>query len=453
MRSTVLVLVVAIACGNDHAAPPTPDAPKPIDAAIDASNPNEPSTLFGTGLCVDEACTMIASDVMQYAPEDPNYVLWADFAQKKRWLYLPPGAQIDTSDANHWVFPQGTKIWKEFDLPGSGSDGPLVRVETRYIYKAGSDEAGTGSASPWFYISYQWDSMVGGDTQGSSATAVPNGVTNANGTNHDIPSRGQCKNCHEDLLPGRVLGLGALSLDFHETGSGLFDLDDLIAQDLLTVPPPGASSPHYPLPADATGSDILALEYAHTNCGECHNPSSPVDLQVPVLFRMDANALGSGGVAATTLFATTIGQAGTPILDGSDAHGNCPGITDPSGGVAPLFGCTDLVVGPWQANHPYNFNDRVVAGGNTYLCSTKGTQMGTVFPCGTSGTTPPTGTGSGVITDGSATWIYIGAPSTRSILIYRYETTNIGKHMPPAGENITDPTGDAIFNAWLTALP
>jgi hypothetical protein len=97
----------------------------------------------------------------------------------------------------------------------------------------------------------------------------------------------------------------------------------------------------------------------------------------------------------------------------------------------------------------------VVAGVNTYLCSTKGTQVGTVFPCGTSAATGPgpTGTGSGTITDGTATWVYIGAPSTRSLLIYRYETTNVGKHMPPAGENLTDPSGDAIFNAWLNALP
>lgn len=29
-------------------------------------------------------------------------------------MYVPPGTKIDTRDIDHWVFPVGTKTWKEF---------------------------------------------------------------------------------------------------------------------------------------------------------------------------------------------------------------------------------------------------------------------------------------------------------------------------------------------------
>ncbi len=450
MRPSAGLLVLVLACGNDHGVPVMhlgPDAPMMVDAGPDAGNPLEPPTLFGTGLCVDEACTQIGSGIFEYSPLDPQYVLFADLtAAKKRWIYLPPGTQIDTSDMNHWVFPLGTKIWKEFDIDG-------VRVETRYISKIADNEDMT--PSPCFYVPYQWNSMLGGDTQGNMATAVTSGVTDANGTTHDIPSRSNCKSCHEDMVPGRVLGFSALSLDYPHAGSGsgsaapLLNLDDVIALGWLSVAPPGASSPHYPLPADANGSDILALEYAHANCGECHNATSPVSQQVSINLRMDVTQLAS--TADTGLY-KAIGVQGGPQTDASDPQGNCAPLAVGSDALA---GCKDLVLANWAPAKMYNFDDRVVANGNAYLCTTKNAQVGLVFPCGTSGLTAPSGMGS-AITDGTATWEYVGTPLQRALLIYRYETPNIGKHMPALGVNVMDPVFDPVggsdFTSWVTSL-
>ena len=38
-------------------------------------NPLMPSTLAGTGLCLDASCSQISADVHEYAP---RFVLWAD---------------------------------------------------------------------------------------------------------------------------------------------------------------------------------------------------------------------------------------------------------------------------------------------------------------------------------------------------------------------------------------
>ncbi len=44
------------------------------------------------------------------------------------WVYLPPGATIDTSNMDEWTFPVGTKFWKEFVVAG-------VLTETRLLHK------------------------------------------------------------------------------------------------------------------------------------------------------------------------------------------------------------------------------------------------------------------------------------------------------------------------------
>ncbi|HEY1586187.1 MAG TPA: hypothetical protein VGH63_10910, partial [Polyangia bacterium] len=187
------VLALAVACGGHHAASvdaTTPDSPPP-DAPFE-------STLFDTGLCVDRACTQITAGIQTYTP---RWALYADGATKQRWILLPAGTQIDTSDMDHWQFPVGTKIWKEFDaLDGSGNN---VRVETRIVQRIGSGD----TVNDWFYAGYQWNATE------DDTTEVPNGATNADGTMHDIPSHVECTTCHENLAPTRVLGFGALQLD------------------------------------------------------------------------------------------------------------------------------------------------------------------------------------------------------------------------------------------------
>ena len=329
MRALCLAALVLAACGN-HASHPA-DAAKPVDAAVDApppppdmmpdANPLEPATLFGTGLCVDPACTQISPDVHPYTPA---YPLWADAASKHRWIYLPPGTQIDTSDPDYWKFPQGTKIWKEFDVD-------TVRVETRYIAKVGPGD----KATDWFYVAYQWNAT------NDDTTAQPMGVMNANGTTHDIPARFECKQCHEALLPTRILGFGAIQLDWANPSTDELDLDRLAAAGLLTQNPPGAASPHYPLPGDATQQ--AALGYLHANCGHCHNPSSPVytDNGITMVLREEVGKLVS--VDQTTVYTTAVDQpamqqVGTLPADckagsGSTAMDQCiiePGMPDTS---------------------------------------------------------------------------------------------------------------------------
>jgi hypothetical protein len=216
-------------------APPLNDGGCAIDGDI-------PDDLACTGLYSDWTAKTIASDVVAYTP---GLVFWSDGAVKSRWLYLPPGTTIDTTDMDNWVFPVGTKVWKQFALNGQ-------IVETRLIWKT--------SGSLWRYLDYLWS------PDGSSARRFDDGETNVNGTTYEIPSTSVCQQCHmgrADVVLGiDLLGTG-ISAAQGVTLAGLVDAGR------LTQPPAQTT---IAIPEDTTQKAAAALGWLHVNCGSsCHN--------------------------------------------------------------------------------------------------------------------------------------------------------------------------------------
>lgn len=297
-----LLVGFAAGCGGDEQLA-TPDAcpagsceppvdATPADAAPpDAVPPEFPLTIDQTGLCDDPACATISADVRAYTPQ---FALWSDGATKRRWIYLPPGTQIDTSNMDYWQFPVGTKLWKEFTRDG-------VRVETRYMTRYG---AGPGD---WKMVSYVWNAAQ------DRAEPTLLHLDDVLGTTHDVPSRNECRQCHENI-DGRVLGFGAIQLD-RDGAVGEVDLTDLVADDLLTDPPAGAT-PRFPLPG--TAGEQAALGYLHVNCGTCHNPTTGVVTPDPQMaLRLEVGALADA--ASTPTYLTTMG---VPVADPRITPGN-----------------------------------------------------------------------------------------------------------------------------------
>lgn len=286
MRRAVLSLSLLAACGGaDDAAldggptdarPATLDASLPDASLVDASF--APMTLAETGLYSDPVNETLAPGVVEYTV---NYPLWADGAEKRRFVYLPY-VMIDTSDMDFWHLPPGTKLWKEFTRDG-------VRVETRLLWKQGLTD------DDWFAMSFAWNA------DGTEAIAAPNGVEDARGTPHDIPRATDCKTCHE-RSPGFALGFAALQLDHAE---GEINLASLAATGRLSNPPAGREAPLLPLPGDPTAQ--AALGYLHGNCGPCHNESSDVQQKTPLIWRLDVDSLAT--VEDTAAFRTAVGVA------------------------------------------------------------------------------------------------------------------------------------------------
>jgi hypothetical protein len=244
-----------------------------------------PNDLLCTGLYSDWASKTIASDVSAYTP---SFLLWSDGAQKSRWVYLPPNTKIDTTDMDDWVFPVGTKVWKQFSLGGQ-------IIETRLLWKVSTDPF-TG----WNVLDYFWSNG------GKSATLNLCGETNVNGTTYEIPSQTQCFTCHsgrKDILLGfDLIGLGAPG------GAGL-RLSDLVTQQRLTQAPPATT---ITIPEDSTGKAAAALGYLHVNCGAtCHNTNSGAQANNTNVFtKLLAAQLypegGAGQVSHLDTYTTTV---------------------------------------------------------------------------------------------------------------------------------------------------
>jgi hypothetical protein len=252
-----------------------------------------PVALACTGLYQNWAQLEIAPDVRVY---HPGATLWADGASSIEWVWLPPGVKIDTTDLNGWVFPVGTKFWQELSLLGA-------RVETRFLWKMGPGQ--------WFRVTFAWTADQ------SAAPALTAGSTSFGGLPYDIPSVGQCDQCHggaaDFVLGFEIVGLAMPS------SSGL-NLQALEQMGILSNPP--SASPVIP------GSDpptTGSLAFLHANCGtSCHNRNPDANAGQTGLFLkllVDPTGALPGTPASTDTWRTSIDVPSSYTPAGFDAGG------------------------------------------------------------------------------------------------------------------------------------
>ena len=250
--STQLVLALAAVAAMTAAAAPRGSPP-----------PQPPLHLSETGLYVDATTRAVDPRNLPYSPQ---YPLWSDGADKSRWIFLPPGTAIDARDPESWVFPIGTKLWKEFSWRGK-------RVETRLLQR---------TRAGWTYSTYEWNE-AGSDADLVPADGAPSRHLLAPGRPHLIPSVADCKDCHEN---GRseVLGFSALQLSpdrdplaphAEPLRPGDLTLTALVERRLLRGLPLAVSGTA-PRIAAASPRGRAALGYLHANCGICHHPAAPL---------------------------------------------------------------------------------------------------------------------------------------------------------------------------------
>lgn len=226
------------------------DSAVDLSACADAGANQAPQTLECTGLYASIATKTVAAANREYAPAHP---LWSDNAVKTRWFYLPPGTQIDATNMNEWVFPVGTKFWKEFVLDGK-------RVETRFLWKTG--------ASNWVRTTYRWNVTEDAATRLDDGQWAGPDAGAPDAGNYEIPAVARCNDCHNGRID-KILGFEAINLGV--PGATGVTLADLVSEGLLKNPPATTS---LAIPDDGTGYSVEALGWLHTNCGvTCHSES------------------------------------------------------------------------------------------------------------------------------------------------------------------------------------
>jgi hypothetical protein len=242
-----------------------------------------PDSLLETGLYANLDTLEVDARHLAFSPQ---YPLWTDGAAKRRWIWLPPGTAIVGSDPDAWVFPAGTRLWKEFAFAGQ-------RVETRYMERQADGQ--------WLYAAYAWTS------DGRDAFLAPDGKRGAyplgGGKSHAIPATNDCKACHRGG-GSEVLGFGTIQLRGRDPGalhadvvtSAVVDLRFLIARGLLVgLPESALQTPRW---NTASPTERAALGYLHGNCGHCHNEQGPLR-NVGLFLHQTVDAASASAIAST----------------------------------------------------------------------------------------------------------------------------------------------------------
>lgn len=279
LKRHALVLAAALAGCDSTPILTAPGASAALPAGCDTVY-SPPVELRCTGLYADIVNKTVAPGVEEYAPA---IALWSDGASKRRWIYLPPGTVIDNTVPDEWVFPVGTKVWKEFTRSGQ-------RAETRMWQK--------DSANFWINATYAWspDEMAAKLSSGGD-------VLWSDGSTYHIPTNDECQKCHRGRTD-RILGFeqALLGLD----GATGMTLDRLVTEGRLSVPPPVTQ---LAIGDDGTGAAAPALAWLHVNCGTtCHNRNSNSSAWSTNMFmRLDPTLLDGSPVNAFDALTTSVG--------------------------------------------------------------------------------------------------------------------------------------------------
>jgi len=263
-----------------------------------------PASLRETGLYSDWNAKTVAPGKLRFSPQ---YPLWTDGAIKTRWMELPAGTFVDASDPDVWQFPVGTRFWKEFRFSR--------RSETRFIEH---------TAEGWKYAAYAWNEDES-EALLAPERGLPGGVVMGGGLRHDIPSRSDCRSCHEGS-PSRILGFSALQLSADRdpnaphaepiSNDGI-TLRTLMARGLVRGLPAYLADGAPRIEAKSP-TERAALGYLHGNCAHCHTLSGELaslkfSLQYPLTAPPSARPPG---------LATTFGQISKFVPPSWDAPGD-----------------------------------------------------------------------------------------------------------------------------------
>ncbi|HMI90554.1 MAG TPA: hypothetical protein VK509_04280 [Polyangiales bacterium] len=259
----------------------TPPSPTTVAGCEDELTTQLPDDLRCTGLYADLASKQVAPSVRAFKPATE---LWSDGASKQRWIYLPPGTKIDNSDPDSWMFPVGTKLYKEFSSSGH-------RVETRIFWKEADKH--------WLKATYHWSADE------ASAMRFDGGQVDVAGKPYFIPAAKDCDRCHKGREE-KTLGFEQVLLAL--SGAQGLTLQELTRAGLLTDPPSGSS---FSIGDDGTGNAAPALRWLHVNCGvSCHNPNTAAEgYSSDLRLRLPAESIDGRSPAEFESLRTTIGVA------------------------------------------------------------------------------------------------------------------------------------------------
>ncbi len=183
--------------------------------------------------------------------------LWADFAEKDRWIVLPPRGVMTTNGEDSFDVPVGTWIAKTFRL---GPRKTRRALETRVILYG---------EERFLFGTYKWRA------DGSDADLVHERETETvqgpqSPQEWTYPSPEDCLECHTEAS-SRVLGITATQVKARRGRRGV--MRRWRSKGVLDGD--GTDVPHFLPVAGRKKHDRRVRSYLASNCAYCHRPGAP----------------------------------------------------------------------------------------------------------------------------------------------------------------------------------
>jgi uncharacterized repeat protein (TIGR03806 family) len=212
-------------------------------------------------------------------PYEVNAPLWSDGAQKRRWIALAPGGQIEFAPTGEWAFPAGTVFVKHFEVSVDAAHPEVKRrLETRLLR---IDGTGLG-----YGVTYKWrpDNREADLLPDSQSETIEIRTSSGRRTQTwYYPSRADCLTCHT-AAARFVLGVKTrqLNKDFCYPATGISD-NQLRTWNYLGMFNPalaeekiGGYSRLGSMEDRSASLTDRARSYLDANCAHCHRPGNTV---------------------------------------------------------------------------------------------------------------------------------------------------------------------------------
>jgi len=203
-------------------------------------------------------------------PYDLNSSLFTDYALKKRFVWMPEGAQASYgTDGEVLNLPAGAALIKNFYYENVLPENLTKIIETRIMIK---------KANGWIFANYVWnDEQTEAflDLNGSvkNITWLKDGEENT--VTYSIPDKDECLRCHNSNNTPLPIGPKPQNLN------KLYNYNGVITNQLAHWKNQGYISNVLPQTISSTVDwkdtsyplDVRVRSYLDINCAHCHNPA------------------------------------------------------------------------------------------------------------------------------------------------------------------------------------
>ena len=207
-------------------------------------------------------------------PYTLNTPLFSDYAEKTRYLYLPPGTKARYRAVGALDLPVGATLVKTFAYPADfrQPDHNVRFLETRLLIHR---------KSGWVALAYVWNADQTHAVLKRAGARIVVAFTDVHGqsrqVDYAVPNANQCKECH--ALSKQIAPIGVKARNLNGTFAYATGPENQLAHwtrlGLLTGAPKPEAAPRTARWDDpAEPLEARARAYLDANCAHCHNPKA-----------------------------------------------------------------------------------------------------------------------------------------------------------------------------------